>query len=164
MENAMQPITYTPIGVVHSPFAALAGMPIQTVAAAGVAATIELEPGYAAGLADIEEFSHLLIVSHLHLMQGYALEVVPFMDTQPHGLFATRSPRRPNPIGLSIVRLVRVEGATLHIEEVDLVDGTPVLDIKPYVPQLDDRPTTRIGWYAENVHKVHETRADDRIR
>ncbi len=97
-------------------------------------------------------------------MQGYALEVTPFMDTRPHGVFATRSPRRPNPIGLSIVRLVRVEGATLHIEEVDLVDGTPVLDIKPYVPQLDDRKAERIGWFAENVHKVYDLRADDRIR
>jgi tRNA-Thr(GGU) m(6)t(6)A37 methyltransferase TsaA len=160
----MQTISYTPIGIVRSPFAALAGMPIQTVAAHGVAATIELEPSYAAGLRDIDDFSHLLVISHLHLMQGYALEVTPFMDTQTHGVFATRSPRRPNPIGLSIVRLMRVEGATLHIEEVDLVDGTPVLDIKPYVPQLDDRATDRTGWFAANVHKVHEVRADDRIR
>src|SRR5262249_29915084 len=148
----------------HSTFTALAGMPIQTVAAAGVAATIELEPSYAAGLRDIEGFSYLLIISHLHLMQGYTLEVTPFMDAQTHGVFATRSPRRPNPIGLSIVRLIRVEGATLHIEEVDLLDGTPVLDIKPYVPQLDDRAAERIGWFAANVHKVYEVRADDRVR
>ena len=160
----MQPITYTPIGVIRSPFTTLAGMPIQTVAAAGVAAMVELDPSYAAGLADINGFSYLLLITHLHLMQGYTLEVTPFMDTQPHGVFATRSPRRPNPIGLSIVRLVRVEGATLHIEEVDLVDGTPVLDIKPYVPQLDDRAAARTGWFAENVHKVHQVRADDRIR
>jgi len=160
----MQAITYTPIGVIRSPFTALAGMPIQTVAAAGVAATVELDPSYAAGLTDIDAFSYLLLIAHLHLMQGYALEVTPFMDTRPHGVFATRSPRRPNPIGLSIVRLVRVEGATLHIEEVDLVDGTPVLDIKPYVPQLDDRKAERIGWFAENVHKVYDLRADDRIR
>src|SRR5262245_64675077 len=98
----MQTITYTPIGVVRSPFRILNGMPIQTVAAAGVAATIELDPSYAAGLRDIDAFSYLLIISHLHLMQGYALEVTPFMDTQTHGVFATRSPRRPNPIGLSI--------------------------------------------------------------
>ena len=160
----MQTITYTPIGMVRSPFTTLAGMPIQTVAAKGIAATIELEPSYAAGLRDIDAFSYLLIITHLHLMQGYALEVTPFMDTQTHGVFATRSPRRPNPIGLSIVRLMRVEGATLHIEEVDLVDGTPVLDIKPYVPQLDDRVAERIGWFAANVHKVYEVRADDRVR
>jgi len=160
----METITYTPIGVIHSPFTTLAGMPIQTVAATGVAATVELDPSYAAGLTDIDGFSYLLLITHLHLMQGFALEVTPFMDTQPHGLFATRSPRRPNPIGLSIVRLVRVEGATLHIEEVDLVDGTPVLDIKPYVPRLDDRTAERTGWFAENVHKVYEVRADDRIR
>jgi len=160
----MQAITYTPIGVIRSPFTTLAGMPIQTVAATGVAATVELDPRYAAGLRDIDGFSYLLLITHLHLMQGFALEVTPFMDTQPHGVFATRSPRRPNPIGLSIVRLVRVEGATLHIAEVDLVDGTPVLDIKPYVPQLDDRAAEHTGWFAENVHKVHQVRADDRIR
>jgi tRNA (adenine37-N6)-methyltransferase len=160
----MQTISYTPIGVIHSPFTALAGMPIQTVAAAGVAATVELDPSYAAGLKDIEAFSHLLLLTHLHLMQGFTLEVTPFIDTQTHGVFATRSPRRPNPIGLSIVRLVRVEGATLHIEEVDLVDGTPVLDIKPYVPHLDDRNAERIGWYADNLHKVQSTRADERFQ
>ena len=160
----METITYTPIGVIHSPFTTLAGMPIQTVAATGVAATVELDPSYAAGLTDIDGFSYLLLITHLHLMQGFALEVTPFMDTQPHGVFATRSPRRPNPIGLSIVRLIRVEGATLHIEEVDLLDGTPVLDIKPYVPQLDDRAAERTGWFAENVHKVYQVRADDRIR
>ena len=160
----MQAITYTAIGVIRSPFTTLAGMPIQTVAATDVAATVELDPRYAAGLRDIDGFSYLLLITHLHLMQGFALEVTPFMDTQPHGVFATRSPRRPNPIGLSIVRLVRVEGATLHIAEVDLVDGTPVLDIKPYVPQLDDRAAEHTGWFAENVHKVHQVRADDRIR
>ena len=160
----MQAITYTAIGVIRSPFTTLAGMPIQTVAATDVAATVELDPRYAAGLRDIDGFSYLLLITHLHLMQGFALEVTPFMDTQPHGVFATRSPRRPNPIGLSMVRLVRVEGATLHIAEVDLVDGTPVLDIKPYVPQLDDRAAEHTGWFAENVHKVHQVRADDRIR
>jgi tRNA-Thr(GGU) m(6)t(6)A37 methyltransferase TsaA len=160
----MQAITYTAIGVIRSPFTTLAGMPIQTVAATDVAATVELDPRYAAGLRDIDGFSYLLLITHLHLMQGFALEVTPFMDTQPHGVFATRSPRRPNPIGLSIVRLVRREGATLHIEEVDLVDGTPVLDIKPYVPQLDDRAAEHTGWFAENVHKVYQVRADDRIR
>ena len=160
----MQAITYKPIGVIRSPFTTLEGMPIQTVAATGVAAAVELDPLYAAGLKDIDGFSYLLLITHLHLMQGFALEVTPFMDTQPHGVFATRSPRRPNPIGLSIVRLVRREGATLHIEEVDLVDGTPVLDIKPYVPQLDDRAAEHTGWFAENVHKVHQVRADDRTR
>jgi|SRR5579859_5582039 len=160
----MQTISYTPIGVIRSPFTTLAGMPIQTVAAQGIAATVELDPAYAAGCKDLEEFSYVLLLTHLHQMQGFALEVTPFMDTRPHGVFATRSPRRPNPIGLSIVRLVRVDGATLHIEEVDLVDGTPVLDIKPYVPQLDNRDAERTGWFAENVHKVYQVRADDRIR
>ena len=160
----MQAITYKPIGVIRSPFTTLEGMPIQTVAATGVAAAVELDPRYAAGLKDIDGFSYLLLITHLHLMQGFALEVTPFMDTQPHGVFATRSPRRPNPIGLSLVRLLRVDGSVLHIADLDLLDGTPVLDIKPYVPQLDDRAAEHTGWFAENVHKVHQVRADDRIR
>jgi len=160
----MESVTYMPIGVVRSPFTALAGMPIQTVAAQGIAGTVELAPGYAEGLKDIDGFSHLLLLVHLHLMNGFALEVTPFMDDQPRGVFATRSPRRPNPIGLSIVRLVRVEQITLHIEDIDLVDGTPVLDIKPYVPLLDDRRADRIGWFADNVYKVYHVRADDRVR
>ena len=159
----MDSITFTPIGVVHSPYSEPAGMPIQTVAAPGVAGTVVLDPAYASGLNDIGGFSHLWLLVYLHRMQGYALEVTPYMDDKPHGLFATRSPRRPNPIGLSLVRLVRVEGATLHIEDIDLLDGTPVLDIKPYIPRLDDRDAERTGWYAANVHKVSQVKADGRF-
>ena len=159
----MDPVAFTPIGVVHSPYSEPAGMPIQTVAAQGVAGTVLLDPAYAAGLKDIGGFSHLWLVVYLHRMQGYALEVTPYMDDKPHGVFATRSPRRPNPIGLSLVRLVRIEGATLHIEDIDLLDGTPVLDIKPYIPRLDDRAAERTGWFAANVHKVSQVKADSRF-
>lgn len=105
-----------PIGVIRSPFKILEGMPIQTVAAEGVRALIELEPEYTAGLKDVADFSYLWLLVHLHQVQGYTLAVTPFMDTQLRGVFATRSPRRPNPIGLSLVRLIAVEGTTLHIE------------------------------------------------
>ncbi len=159
----MQSITLTPIGVVRSPFHEPSGMPIQTVAAQGSAGTVELAPRYVGGLKDLDEFSHLWLLVHLHRTQGYALEVMPFMDTQLRGVFATRAPRRPNPVGLSLVRLVRVEGCTLYVEELDLLDGTPVLDIKPYVPRLDQRPAERIGWFEEHVRKVFATRADDRF-
>ena len=136
----MDPVSFTPIGIVHSPYTRIAGMPIQTVAAQGVACTVVVDPAYAAGLKDIDGFSHLWLVVYLHHIEGYALEVTPFMDDRPHGIFATRSPRRPNPIGLSLVRLVRVEGSTLHIEGIDVLDGTPVLDIKPYFPGSTTAP------------------------
>ncbi len=139
-------------------------MPIQAVAAAGVAGTVEVFPEYVAGLRDVEGFSHLTLLYHLHLVGEPGLVVRPFLDTEPRGVFATRSPRRPNAIGLSTVRLVRVEDQVLHVEDLDVVDGTPLLDIKPYVPAFDDRAGTRIGWFEGKTSRVHEVRADDRIR
>ena len=123
-------------------------MPIQAVAAEGVEGSIELAPEYGDGLRDIEGFSHIILVYHFHLgRRSTSLTVTPFLDDEPHGLFATWSPKRPNPIGLSTVRLVRVEGLTLHVEEVDVVDGTPLLDIKPYVPAFDVREAPASdGW------------------
>jgi tRNA-Thr(GGU) m(6)t(6)A37 methyltransferase TsaA len=115
------------------------------------------------GLQDIEGFSHLILLYHLHLIQEPSLVVTPFLDDQPHGVFATCSPKRPNPIGLSIVRLVRVDGGTLHIEDVDMVDGTPLLDLKPYVPTFDIREAASIGWFGKNIDQVYEVRADQRF-
>ena len=155
----MDTISYTPIGIVHTPFTTPVGMPVQSVAAAGVAGTIELDPQWEEGLKDLETFSHLVLLTHLHQVASYSLEVVPFLDDRPHGIFATRSPRRPNPIGLSIVRLVRIAGCTLHVEDVDLVDGTPLLDIKPFVPALDNRETERIGWFADRLDRLQSVRA-----
>jgi tRNA-Thr(GGU) m(6)t(6)A37 methyltransferase TsaA len=159
----MDSICFTPIGKIHSPFTQTAGMPIQSVAAKGIAGTVELFPAYQAGLQDIAGFSHLILLYHLHLIQEASLLVTPFLDNETHGIFATRSPKRPNPIGLSIVQLVRVEGNILHIEDVDVVDGTPLLDIKPYVPAFDIRETTQIGWFAKNIHTVGQVTADDRF-
>jgi tRNA-Thr(GGU) m(6)t(6)A37 methyltransferase TsaA len=159
----MDAITYTPIGVVHSPFTTLEGMPLQTIAAQGIPGSVELEPAFREGLKDLEAFSHLILLTHLHRMTGYALEVTPYLDDQPHGIFATRSPRRPNPLGLSVVRLIAIEEGRLLIEDVDLLDGTPLLDLKPYVPAFDARETERIGWFAGRVERVHTTRADERF-
>jgi tRNA-Thr(GGU) m(6)t(6)A37 methyltransferase TsaA len=158
-----QPVCYTPIGVVRSPFTTLTGMPIQAVAAADIAATVEVAPAYAAGLCDLDGFSHLWLLTHLHAVAAPALTVTPFLDSEPRGVFATRAPRRPNPLGLSLVRLVGVDGTTLHIEEVDLLDGTPVLDIKPYVPLFDTRAEARIGWFSGVVQRVFAVRADERF-
>ena len=162
--DTLDPVVFRPIGVIRTPFADTDGMPVQAVGATGVAGTIELDPAYAEGLADLDEFSHLTLLYHLHRMTGARLTVTPYMDDRPHGLFATRSPARPNPIGLSTVRLIGIEGTTLRIEDVDMLDGTPLLDIKPYVPQLDDRAEPRIGWYLGRVDRVGETKADRRFR
>ena len=158
------PVTFTPIGVIRTPFAEIAGMPVQAVGAVGVPGTIELDPAFADGLADLDGFSHLVLLYHLDRMAGARLTVVPFLDDRPHGIFATRSPARPNPIGMSTVRLLGIDGSTIRIEDVDILDGTPLLDIKPYVPQLDDRADPRIGWYEGRVDRVHDVRADQRFR
>jgi tRNA-Thr(GGU) m(6)t(6)A37 methyltransferase TsaA len=160
----METITYRPIGVIHSPFRDIKGMPIQAAGARGVTGTVEIEPRYGDGLRDLDGFSHLFLIYHFHLSEGYRLEVKPFLDDRLRGVFATRAPRRPNAIGISVVRLMRVEGCTLHIEDVDVVDGTPLLDIKPYVPEFDVRAAERIGWLAGRVKGVAATEADERFR
>ena len=152
-------ITYRPIGIIHSSFKETVGMPIQAAAATGVAGSIALEPSYAEGLKDIEGFSHLILLYHLHLVREFKLIVHPYLDDLPHGIFATRAPRRPNPIGLSIVRLVGVNGAQLEIQDVDVVDGTPLLDIKPWVPEFDVREGARIGWIAGKIAAMRDVRS-----
>ena len=112
-------VTFTPIGIVRTPFATHEGMPIQTVAAQGVQGRVELDPAYAAGLADLDGFTHLHLITYLHRTGHASLRVTPYLDTSERGIFATRSPKRPNPIGLSLVRLVRIEGDVLHVEELD---------------------------------------------
>jgi tRNA-Thr(GGU) m(6)t(6)A37 methyltransferase TsaA len=159
----MREIVYRPIGVVRSPFSALEGMPLQAVAAADVHGTIEIDAAYAGGVGDLDGFSHLHVVTHLHLSRRGALVVQPFLDDTPRGVFATRSPRHPNPIGLTVVRLDRVDGTSLHVTGLDLLDGTPVLDLKPYVPAFDSVPAERIGWFEGKTDQVHEIRADARF-
>jgi tRNA-Thr(GGU) m(6)t(6)A37 methyltransferase TsaA len=159
----MEPVTFQPIGIIRTPFVEPAGMPIQTVAGAGIRGTIELAPEFVPGLRDLEEMSHLILIYHLHRIEAHALVVTPFMDDRRHGIFATRSPKRPNPIGLSTVRLVGIRGNVLDIEDLDILDGTPLLDMKPYVPELDDRANAVTGWFAGRVHRVHEVTADHRF-
>jgi tRNA-Thr(GGU) m(6)t(6)A37 methyltransferase TsaA len=156
-------ITFRAIATVHSPFSDPVGMPIQPVGAAGVKGTVEVEMEFAEGLQDIEGFSHLVLIYYLHRIQQSKLTVVPFLDTVPHGIFATRSPARPNPIGLSIVKLTGRQDHILHIENVDILDGTPVLDIKPYVPEFDQQQATQVGWFEQARGKVGDRRADQRF-
>jgi tRNA-Thr(GGU) m(6)t(6)A37 methyltransferase TsaA len=160
----MKEIRYTSIGVVRSPFKDVKGMPIQTVAAKGIGGTIELKPEYEDGLKDLEGFSHIILLYHFHHCQGYTLNVQPFMDDHMRGVFATRAPQRPNAIGISVVKLVEVRGCTIFVEDIDIADGTPLLDIKPYVPEFDVRAVQRTGWLHNKTGKVHEISADERFR
>ena len=157
-------IEFIPIGIIHSPFKTRQGMPIQPTGAAGVKGTVEVFPDFTAGLKDLEGFSHLILLYHFHRSRGFDLSVVPFMDTAPRGVFATRAPKRPNAIGLSIVKLERVENSVLTICNVDIVDGTPLLDIKPYVPEFDLQTGVRTGWLARAGKSVSAKRSDERFK
>ncbi len=156
-------INYTPIGIIHSPFKEPKGTPIQPTAALDVAGIIEINPEYAAGLKDIEGFSHLILIYHFHLITHSSLLVKPFLDNELHGVFATRSPGRPNFIGFSVVRLDKIDANRLHVLDVDIIDKTPLLDIKPYVPEFDCRPSAKNGWFEKKVHKLATTRDDGRF-
>ncbi len=156
-------IQYRPIGVVHTPFVSLEGMPIQPVGALAVRGTVNVFPEYAEGVRDVDGFSHLILLYHFHQMAEPRLVVTPFMDSRTRGVFATRAPARPNPIGLSVVRLLKVEGLALHVENIDILNGTPLLDIKPYVPEFDHHPADHIGWLEQAKGEVQNKNADDRF-
>ncbi len=159
----MDEIKYKPIGVIHSPFKVPKGTPIQPAGAKGIDGTVEVFPEYIEGLKDVEGFSHIFLIYHFHLSKKVLLKVKPYMDNEVHGVFAMRGPSRPNPIGISIVQLVGIEGTILHIQDVDIVDGTPLLDIKPYVPKFDIRKVEKVGWLEKNVHKLSATKDDGRF-
>lgn len=152
-----------PIGVVRSRFTDPIGMPVQTAGAPHEVACLEVHEAFEAGLRDIEGFEFVWLITHLHQVQVERLEVVPFLDNESHGVFATRAPARPNRLGLSLVRLLRREGRLLHFAGNDMLDGTPVLDIKPYVPKFDVRQTERVGWFAKNLPSLEQTRSDARM-
>ncbi len=158
-------ITINPIGIIHTPFNDIKGMPIQPLAAKGVKGHIELFPKYIEGLTDIEKFSHITLLYHLHKINGYDLLVKPFMDNKEHGIFATKSPKRPNAIGLSTVKLLGIENNIIHIEMVDMFNGTPLIDIKPFFSKFDNRTNTKSGWLdnQENI-PIRELRSDERFK
>lgn len=143
-----------PIGEIHTPFIAKRDTPIQPSRSTALG-TVEVYPAYVEGLCDLDGFSHIILLYALHRADDYTLSVMPFLDDREHGLFATRYPARPNPIGLSIVRLLAIHDHLLEIEGVDVLDGTPLLDIKPYVPDFDMQSNVRTGWYA--VRHIQDT-------
>ncbi len=159
----MEYIKYRAIGVIHSPHKTPKGSPIQPLAAEGIEGHIEIYPKFIGGLQDLAGFSHIFLIYHFHLAKKFSLKVKPFLDDSPRGLFATRAPSRPNPIGISVVRLVEITGSTLRIQNVDVVDNTPLLDIKPYVPAFDVHTVEKIGWIEENTRKIGGTVDDGRF-
>ena len=137
------------IGRIRSPFREAAGTPIQPAYAEGVEGQVVLEEPFAEALDDLEGFERVWLVYWMDRAAPFRPRVVPYRDTREHGLFATRSPCRPNPIGLSVVRLLRREGRVLHVAGVDVLDGTPLIDLKPYVPEFDAHPASKAGWFEE---------------
>jgi tRNA-Thr(GGU) m(6)t(6)A37 methyltransferase TsaA len=140
-------------------------MPIQPIAADGIKGYIELLPEYVAGLKDLEGFSHITLIYYFHKIEGFELEVIPFMDTEKRGIFSCKAPKRPNAIGLSTVKLLKIEGNILHIEQVDMLDETPLIDIKPFFPKYDNRDNVSIGWLEKNKDiPLEKMRADERFK
>jgi tRNA-Thr(GGU) m(6)t(6)A37 methyltransferase TsaA len=159
-------ITFEPIGILHTPFQMPEGMPIQSRAAKGVRGQVEVFPEYAKGFQDIEGFSHLILLYYFNRSRLPSLLVKAFLDNELHGVFTTRAPQRPNPIGISVVRLEEVHDNVLEVLDVDMLDGTPLLDIKPYVPAFDapiDNEKVRIGWLTNFLHQMEFTRSDNRF-
>jgi tRNA-Thr(GGU) m(6)t(6)A37 methyltransferase TsaA len=157
-------IAYRPIGVLRTPFQRVEGMPIQPPAARGVEGFASIEPEYRDGLRDVEGFSHVVLLYHFHRAAPAELLVRPFLDdSTPRGVFATRAPRRPNAIGLSMVRLLEVRADGLALEDVDMLDGTPLLDLKPYVAAFDHREGATTGWYGARAAAVQSVRSDGRF-
>jgi len=147
----MDKITYQPIGIIHTPHKTPEGTPIQSIAALGISGTVEVHPQFSEGLLDLEGFSHIILLYHFDRVTRTKLIVKPFLDDAFHGVFATRAPVRPNPIGYSIVRLVKIDENIIYIEDVDILDGTPLLDIKPYVDSFDGRDSGKQGWLEKNM-------------
>ncbi len=158
-------ITFEPIGTIYTPFKTIENMPIQAAAAKGICGRIVVNEKFEAGLKDIEGFSYLYLIYKFHKCAGYLLEVKPFLDDKTHGIFATRSPKRPSLIGISIVKLAGVNGCELMIENVDILDETPLLDIKPYIPEFDVMGgEIKTGWYQNKPKKLNETKSDERFK
>jgi len=143
------PILFTPIGVIRSSHLRPEATPAQPVFATGCVGMVEIFPAFVEGLRDLEGFSHVYLIYHLHRADGVRLTVKPFLQDKEHGIFATRAPWRPNPIGMSIVRLVGRDANILQVEGIDVLDGTPLLDIKPYAKRFDRIDTRRDGWMDE---------------
>lgn len=139
-------IDFKPIGIIHSPHKILNEIPIQPVFAENIEGTVELYPEFIEGLKSLDQFSHIFLFYHFHKSQKTMLELAPYLSKEKHGIFATRAPHRPNKLGMSLVRLVDIKENILYLKDIDILDGTPLIDIKPYINRFDSRKTTSSGW------------------
>lgn len=153
-----------PIGIIRSPYTVLEEMPIQPKGAQNNHGTVIIHEPFEAGLADLEGFSHIYLLYEFHLAKRTELSVIPFMDTQKRGVFSTRSPLRPNHIGLSIVELMGVEKNRVEVRGIDVIDKTPLLDIKPYIEAFDSVKDSRSGWMTASENEVANKRSDKRFK
>jgi tRNA-Thr(GGU) m(6)t(6)A37 methyltransferase TsaA len=151
------------IGMIRTPFKSSEDTPIQS-SKSDIPGYVELAPEYLDALKSLDSFSHIILVYWFHRAKTPQMQMKPFLDTEEHGLFSIRAPSRPNPIGLSIVKLLRIKGTRLDIEGVDMLDETPLLDIKPFVPEFDNRPQATSGWLTKSpLVKDHPHTADTRF-
>lgn len=163
-ESNEMDIIYQPIGYIYSPFDDPNGMPLQPPWSKKAQGIIEILPKYSKGLKDLEGFSHIILIYHFHQVRGYNLTLTPFLDTKAHGVFSTRAPKRPNPIGLSVVKLIQIKGKKITIDNVDILNKTPLLDIKPYVPEFDHPEVSSLGWLEQFRVNVHNKKSDARFK
>ncbi|MEI7596188.1 MAG: tRNA (N6-threonylcarbamoyladenosine(37)-N6)-methyltransferase TrmO [Bacteroidota bacterium] len=159
----MQNVAYKPIGIIHSPFKTLENIPIQNIGAKGVVGRIEISPEFELGLKDLNGFSHLILIYHLHLVEQSSLLVKPFMDNMERGIFATRAPVRPNPIGMTVVKLIEINNNFLTVENIDMLDQTPLLDIKPCLPMIDNVENIQLGWLTNKIQDFESKKSDNRF-
>lgn len=152
-----------PIGTIHSPYTNLADMPIQPKGAAETEGRVEIFDEYAGGLADLEGFSHIYLIYLFHKATRTELSVIPFMDTVRRGVYSTRSPLRPNHLGLSLVQMTSVQNNFLNILGVDILDNTPLIDIKPYIPAFDHVENAESGWMNHSEEDVARKKSDHRF-
>jgi tRNA (adenine37-N6)-methyltransferase len=139
-------VDFQPLGIIHSPHKVLSKIPIQPVYCEGFAGTVILDPSFSDGLKDLDQFSHIYLFYHFHKSEKTVLQLKPYLSDEEHGIFATRAPHRPNKLGMSLVRLLRIEDNILYVSDLDIADGTPLLDIKPYIQRFDTRENSSSGW------------------
>jgi tRNA (adenine37-N6)-methyltransferase len=161
VDKRLKQIKIQAIGIIRTPFLEASGTPIQAAYGKDINGQVLLNDAYAPALDDIEGFERLWLIYWMDRVGKFKPRVIPYRDTREHGLFATRSPSRPNPIGMSVVRLLKRDGSVLHIADIDILDGTQLLDIKPYIPEFDAHSISKAGWF--DTPGVDRREADDRF-
>ena len=157
-------IKYEPIGIIKTSHKTVDGIPIQSSGAKGFKGSVVIKQKFIEGLEDLDGFSHIYLVYHFHKSKNYILKPTPFLDNKARGIFSTRAPHRPNPIGISVVKLISIQDNVLEIENVDILDGTPLLDIKPYIPEFDIFEIEKAGWIKNKGGDIDEIKSDDRFK